>query len=87
MSNQPQQPDTKPGHYYVSVSDGSRYLPNYALLLGPFTTHQAALDMVEAAKKRIMELDTWAHFYAFGTCQVDLGEPVRVGVLNEEFGL
>lgn len=33
------EPDTRPGHYYVSCIDG----PRTALLAGPFATHAEAL--------------------------------------------
>jgi hypothetical protein len=63
--------DNRPGHYYVSMMDG----PKNCLLLGPFASHMSALLRVEQARKRAIGLDPWAHFYAFGTCRVDVENP------------
>ena len=75
-----QKPDTAPGPYYVSVRDGDRY----GLLLGPFEKHQEALDMVEPARAKAIELNGCAHFYSFGTCRMkcNFNKPGR---LNEFF--
>lgn len=74
-----QQPDTKPGNYYVSVVRGS----DYRLLLGPFVdNHAGALEMVEAVRKKAEELDPKAHWYAFGTCRAETSAP---GILNKFF--
>ena len=78
--------DTKPGEYYVTVVDGNRY--NF--LLGPFTNdHQAALDHVEAARKKAQELDPRSAFYTFGTARLpsDDSVPIRCGRLNRYFNL
>lgn len=68
--------------YYTSAIDGSRH----ALLTGPYDTHQQALDMVEPARDKAVELDPKAWFYAYGTCSIDmdgLGErAVPQGKLN-----
>ena len=77
--------DTRPGDYYVSVIDGTRY----ALLAGPFTTHQEALNMVERTKDLAQTLDSRAVFYGFGTCRTDTrieGVP-RLSILNAQLGL
>lgn len=58
--------DTRPGHYYVSVIDGSRY----ALLAGPYASHKEALGAVRAANDAACKLDARAHWYAFGTCRL-----------------
>ncbi len=81
-----QQPDTKPGNYYVSVIDGRRK----AVLLGPFLNdHAAALNQVDAVRKKAMDLDPKAAFYSFGTCRIpdDDTVPIRAGLLNQFFGL
>jgi hypothetical protein len=80
-----EQPDTKPGNYYVSVVDGDRY----ALLLGPFSEHATALDAAPQVAEWAQERDGRAHFYAFGTCRRpdDDSVPIRYGSLNTAFGL
>lgn len=78
--------DTRPGEYFVTVSDG----PRWAKMLGPFTdNHQAALDMVDAVREKAIKLDPFAHFYAFGTARIEGGDkvPIRAGRLNAYFGL
>lgn len=78
-----QEPDPRPGNYYVSVIDGKRS----AFLLGPFPTHQQALDMVEPVRAKGNELDPRAAFYAFGTVRLpDDGIPIG-GNLNSHFGM
>lgn len=63
-----QQPDPRPGFYYVSVVRGS----DCRLLRGPFVNdHAGALAAVEAAKAEACRLDPRAHWYAFGTCRLD----------------
>jgi len=44
MNNQT--PDTKLGFYYVSAIDGDKF----ALMLGPFETHEQALAKVEECR-------------------------------------
>jgi hypothetical protein len=70
--------------YYVSVIDGSRT----GLLLGPFRTHQLALNKVEQVRQHAVLLDPKAHFYGFGTCKVTQDPTtLRAGLLNKDFGL
>ncbi len=81
-----QQPDIKPGAYYVSVADGGRV----ARLLGPFENdHAAALAMVDKVRAKAEELDPRAAFYAFGTVRLpnDDSVPIRAGSLNRHFGM
>jgi hypothetical protein len=75
--------DDRPGDYYVSIVDGSRY----ALIAGPFDTHRKALAMVPAAKKIAEELDPRAVFYGFGTCRKDTSDKPRLGILNDKLGI
>ena len=78
--------DSRPGEYYVTVIDGDRW----NRLLGPFTNnHQAALDMVDAVRKKACEIDPKAHFYAFGTARIpsDDSVPIRAGLLNRFFDM
>ena len=84
MTNQ--EPDTRPGEYYVSVTDGKRH----AKLLGPFTNdHAGALAMVDKVRDKAVEIDGKAWFYSFGTCRIEGGDvaPIRAGSLNKHFGL
>lgn len=70
-----QQPDTRPGFYYVSVIDG----PKRALAFGPFVNdHGRALADVDRVRALAEERDPRAAFYAFGTCrsETDLGPGV-----------
>lgn len=77
-----QQPDTKPGAYYVTVIDAGRV----GRLLGPFfNDHAAALAMVEPVRAKANELDPKSWFYAFGTCRVDADGPAPAGILNDHF--
>jgi hypothetical protein len=83
----PQEPDPAPGDYYVTCIDG----PRTSLLLGPFTNdHAGALAMVDKARERAIELNSWAHFYSFGTCRMKpehQTNPPYQGILNDHFGL
>lgn len=83
----PQQaPDTKPGAYYVTVTDG----PRCGRLLGPFINdHAGALALVDAARAKAETLDPRAIWYAYGTARFpdDDIAPLRFGVLNGHFGL
>lgn len=76
--NDLEEPDPRPGNYYVSVIEGKRY----ALLYGPFTRHQDALDAVERVRAKAYELDRYSHWYAFGTARApdDYNKP---GKLND----
>jgi len=78
----PQEPDTKPGPYYVSVTDG----PQFAVLLGPFEKHKDALDRVEDVRAKAIELDPFAHFYSFGTVRMKPSY-LKPGKLNAYFPL
>ena len=78
-----QQPDTKSGCYYVSAVYNGRK----ALLLGPFVNnHAKALEMVDAAREKVYELDSRAPWYAYGTCRTepDYHQP---GKLNHLLGV
>lgn len=80
-----QQPDTAPGHYYVTVRRDSRH----AYLLGPFTNdHAAALSRVEEVRELANRLDPRSHFDAFGTGRLPIefiGVPT--GRLNDHLGV
>ena len=76
-----QQPDPRPGAYYVSVVDG----PRHQILAGPFGTHAETLARVEECRRLANELDPRAHWYAFGACRVEGG--TRPGILNARLEL
>lgn len=79
-----QQPDTKPGAYYVTVIDG----PKVGRLVGPFINdHAAALAMVGKARAIAEKMDPRACWYAFGTCRIDIDGAMRPGVLNAQCGV
>lgn len=76
---QHEQPDGRPGRYYVSMCDGRRW----ALLYGPFTRHEDALAAVDMARQMALEADGYAHFYSFGTARAaDEWLDSPPGVLN-----
>lgn len=70
-----QQPDTKPGFYYVSVvrsnsNDGRG--TDWRPLRGPFVNdHVGALAAVDAARSKACEFDPRGHWYAYGTVRSD----------------
>lgn len=61
-------PETNPDHtaFYVSAIDGARA----ALIAGPYSTHQIALDAVRGVKARAEEIEPRAHWWAWGTCSL-----------------
>lgn len=81
-----QQPDNKPGAYYVTVLDGGKM----GRLLGPFIDdHAAALAMVDKVRAKAEEFDPRAAFYAFGTARLPTDGSVllKAGLLNPNFGM
>ena len=71
--------------YYVTVRDAG----HTGWLLGPFTTHQEALDAVERGRDLANEWNAKAWFMAFGTASVPSGTRIRTvfladGTLNPE---
>ena len=80
MAAKPEQVDLRPGRYYVSMVDGNRS----ALLLGPYATHQEALDDVLRGNDMACKIDPRAHWYGFGTCRLDDDYPTTPqGRLNQ----
>lgn len=73
--NPDQAPDTRPGLYYVSATEGRRY----SLLLGPYPTHAEALEQVDVARLECIARDPRAVWWAYGTCRLppDHPEPPR----------
>lgn len=78
----------KDSHFYVSVFDPSSNAGHgrRGLVAGPFDTHDTALAMVEPARKEAERADSFAHFYAFGTCAMPKTY-TRPGVLNHRLSL
>lgn len=72
--------DCRPGHYYVSAVDGSRWFP----MAGPFGSHQIALGQVTAVRTTCEALDPRSAFMAFGTvrCDMSIG-PGRLNILGK----
>ena len=72
-----QQPDSRPGFYYVSVRKNSGTAQaTYRLLRGPFINdHPAALAAVAESQRRAIEYDPRGIWYSYGTCwaESDLG--------------
>jgi len=64
--------------YYVSVMEG----PKYALLAGPYATHDEALANKQDVMNKAVELDPKAWFYAFGTASIVSEKPLPQGKLN-----
>lgn len=78
-----QQPDNKPGAYYVTVVDGKRF----GRLLGPFVNdHAKALSLVDQARAKAEEMDPRACWYSFGTARYP-EDDAKPGVLNRFFGM
>jgi len=48
-----EEPDNRPGHYYVSCMDGARR----ALIRGPWYNHREALDAVQRVKDEAYAVD------------------------------
>lgn len=68
--------------FYVSCIDGSRY----ALLAGPFLSHQEASDRVRQVADLHDTLDPRAAFYAYGVARVT-SMAHAPGKLNERLGI
>jgi len=63
--------------YYVSIIDGDQF----NTVVGPFQTHQEALDMVEPARKIGSKVDWKSWFYGWGAVKMKNGH--IEGMLNE----
>ena len=74
-----QEPDPRPGHYYVSVINGTQW----RLLYGPFENHPDAIAAVKPTRQLAETVDRWAYFYAFGTVRLEPNEtPPPAGIIN-----
>ena len=76
--------DTRPGDYYVTVTDAGRYL----FLAGPYGQHQDALDDVDEVRRIACDRDPKAHWYAFGTARREHDERqiTPAGLFNRDLG-
>jgi len=61
--------------FYVSVVDVERN--RKGILLGPFKTHQEALDSVRRGRKLAEEADPRVPLMSFGTCSAPRSRPLR----------
>lgn len=86
-----QQPDPRPGWYYVTAYDSARRPGNqYAFLAGPYRCHAHALRDARAASDAAIARDPWLAFAAFGTSGIHdprPGSTVPVGALNAELDI
>ncbi len=88
MKPREQQPDPRPGNYYVSIINGGQY----RLLAGPYHFHRDALDMVEPVKllvRRLYSADPNEPWYSYGTARLPLditrpGWQTPPGLLNDK---
>lgn len=63
----PQEPDLRPGPYFVSAVDPENMLRGWWPMMGPFEKHQEALDLVEEVRRFAEKHDPRAYFYSWGT--------------------
>lgn len=86
-----QQPDPRPGWYYVTAYDSARAPGRqYAFLAGPYREHAHALRDLRAASDAAIARDPWLAFAAFGTSGIHdprPGSAVPVGALNAELDI
>ncbi len=67
-----QEPDPRPGFYYVSVRRHA-LRTDYRLLRGPFVNdHAAALNAVHETTRRAIDFDPRGCWYEYGTCRSDI---------------
>lgn len=68
--------------FYVSVVNGTQR----GLLLGPYAAQSEAEANLDRARDLAVEVDPWAHHYAFGTARVENGV-LPTGRMNGFLGL
>lgn len=84
MNEAIQEPDTKPGLYYVSAMNetGKKWVP----LLGPFRDdHGAALAKVDGVRTLACDLDPRGTWWSYGTVRIDYQDSPPQGRLNGHF--
>lgn len=52
--------------FYVTCRDAGRV----GWLLGPYETHQEAIESVDTGRSLAIDMNPWAHFYEFGTASL-----------------
>jgi len=63
-----QEPDPRPGPYYVSaIRQGDDGTHGWHALMGPFETHAEAIDLVDRVRRYAQAVDHRSDMYAFGT--------------------
>lgn len=77
-----QVPDTKPGPYYVSTVNGSKF----ALVSGPYATHAEALADVSRCNTLVCMYDGRAHFFQFGTVRCKRNTPKKFTAFLQKCG-
>ena len=81
--NDDQQPDTRPGHYYVTAQDAGKTWP----MAGPFINdHAGALAAVLAVKDAACNIGGRACFMAWGTVRAPESY-AKPGPLNSFAGI
>jgi hypothetical protein len=73
---------SEPRDYYVSIIRGR----TYALMAGPFATHDEALAMVGPVRREASRIDPFTDFDAFGTCSKPCDAKNKLGRLNDRVG-
>ena len=68
--------------YYVSMLRDKKY----ALMAGPFLSHDEALSFVDPVRKEASRLDPRSDFDAFGTCSLLRHRDNKMGRLNVYVG-
>lgn len=87
LKSVPQEPDTKPGSYYVSVVRQPGGNKNTRLLAGPFVDdHAAALVAVDQVRRLATDYDMKTYFDAFGTVRLP-SSYTRPGFFNKQMGI
>lgn len=78
-----QQPDSRPGNYYVTAKDAGKTWP----MAGPFVNnHEAALAAVRAVREAACDIDGRACFMSWGTVRVEAAYN-KPGPLNAAAGI
>jgi hypothetical protein len=74
--------ETGTGHHYHRRGEKSFYVTiirntRAGYLLGPYRSHQEAMDNVERGRKLATDVDSWADFDSFGTASLSVDDTRR----------